>query len=156
ERRARREQQQTRDRRRGQFRCSRHVLSILMPSYPGRSMAKKKKRHRRPVAPPVHSGTHPLTTQDGAPPARPEGAIPPAPARRKPQQRKKTSRALGKKRRRWVPWVLTIVGGAAVVAAIAASKSAANKSSDPLQALAASALCGKSQVNKGSRSQHVD
>lgn len=118
---------------------------------------KKKKHHRRPVAPPVHSGSHPISTQPpGAPPARPEGAVPPAPVRKKPQQRKKTSRALGKRKRRWLPWVLTIVGVAAVAAAIVASKIQANKSADQFAALASTAGCGKVQVVTGLGRNHVD
>jgi len=130
-------------------------------------MAKKKRKHRRPVAPPVHSApgaqSHTVhTPMPAAPPARPAGAEPPpaapttAPAVRKPPQRRKTSRALGKKRRRVMPWIVTIVVIAAVAAAIVGSKISANKSADRFDALAASGGCGKVQIVSGLTRDHVD
>jgi uncharacterized protein DUF3105 len=131
-------------------------------------MAKKKKKHRRPVAPPVHSApgvqSHTVHTPDPAsPPARPMGAEPPAPTapsapppvRRSPQKRK-TSRALGKKRRSVTPWLIGFVVLVLVVGAIVGSKISANKSADRFDALAASAGCGKVQIVSGLGRQHVD
>jgi len=132
-------------------------------------MAKKKKRHRRPVAPRVHSApeaaSHPTGVQGPvAPPARPMGAGPPAPVasapapvrRKPPAKRRKSSRALGKKRRRVLPWLLTIVVVAGVVAAIVASKQSANKSVAAFNSVAATAGCGKVQVISGLTRDHVD
>jgi Protein of unknown function (DUF3105) len=130
-------------------------------------MAKKKKRHRRPVAPPVHSapgmaGHTPHTPVPASPPARPTGAEPPAappattPAVRKAPQRRKTSRALGKKRRRVMPWIVSVVVIAAVAAAIVGSKITANKAADRFDALAATAGCGKVQIVSGLSRDHVD
>ncbi len=126
-------------------------------------MAKKKKKHRRPVAPPVHSAPGAAapsahTPVAASPPARPAGAerpAPEAPVRRKPPKRK-SSRALGKRRRRVTPWVVTIVIVAAIVAAVAGSRISANKSAGRFDSLAATAGCGKVQTISGLSRQHLD
>jgi hypothetical protein len=88
--------------------------------------------------------------------AEPPAPVAPTPVRRPTPQRKKTARALGKKRRSFTPWIVTVLVIAAVAAAIVGSKLSASKSADRFDALATSAGCGKVQVISGLARNHVD
>ncbi len=127
-------------------------------------MAKKKKKKRRPVAPPVHSApvsAPPVGAQAQAtPPARPMGAEPPAPVatppRRKAPAKRRSSRALRTKRSRTRPWV---VGGLVLVlavGAIAASKLSSNKNTVSFAKFASSGGCGKVETISGLTRDHKD
>jgi hypothetical protein len=128
-------------------------------------MAKKKKRKRRPVAPPVHSApeaaAHPGSVQPSAhPPARPLGAEPPAPvapAARRPQQRKKSSRALRTKQSRSRPWVIGVVVLILAVGAIVGAKVTSHKApSADFNKVRALGGCGPVKTISGLARDHSD
>ena len=128
-------------------------------------MAKKKKRKRRPIAPPVHSApeapSHPGSPQTSAPPpARPQGAERPgtvaAPPRRKPQSRKKSSRALRTRRNKTRQWLVGVVVLALAVGAIVAAKVTSHTHTVQFSAVAAAGDCGKVRTVTGLSRDHKD
>jgi hypothetical protein len=132
-------------------------------------MAKKKKgkRHRNPVAPPVHSAPAGATYQTGPaggqptqpPPARPMGAEPPASeaavrpdvprrVRQTPAQRRNEIKR--KQRRRNL--IIATVVGVLVIGGIVFQQLSSNKSSASFAKLAAAAGCGEVEDTGGSGS----